>query len=199
MAVKDETKPKIPGHEITCVLKLDTNTKGWHKTISKVLRTIEGASYSIDTETGTVTVTGLIDPKALMARLAKSGKHAELVKVDSGILREARMKKELKQKQLQEQREHYQYYAQYGYPYGYSNGYYPQQYGYHNHSGAGYPYGTTTPDYYRSHHQPYPNYYQQQTVRPTTTPPVQRLGFPQPPPPMEIHPFYDPETKCTIM
>ena len=133
-----------------------------------------GASYSIDTQNGTVTVTGMIDPKALMARLAKSGKHAELLKVDSGVLREARMKKELKQKQLQEQREQYYYNA------------------------LGYPYGTTTPNYYGSHHQPYPNYYQQQTVMPTA-PPVPRLGFPQPPPPMEIHPFYDPETKCAIM
>lgn len=26
----------------TCQLKLDTNAKGWHKTISKVLKTIEG-------------------------------------------------------------------------------------------------------------------------------------------------------------
>ncbi|KAL6135903.1 hypothetical protein ACLB2K_068128 [Fragaria x ananassa] len=207
MAAKDETKPKIPGHEITCQLKLDTNAKGWHKTISKVLKTIEGASYSIDMQNGSVTVTGMIDPQSLMARLRKSGKHAELIKVDSGVLREARMKKQKKQQQKEEEEEEYYRqlcYGRGGYnPYGYANGYYPhQQYGYHN-SGAGYPYGTT-PDYYRSQHQLYPNYYQEQPVRATGAPlpgvtHAPRLGFPQPPPPLEIHPFYDPDTNCTIM
>ncbi|KAL6143121.1 hypothetical protein ACLB2K_053817 [Fragaria x ananassa] len=107
MAAQDETKPKIPGHEITCQLKLDTNAKGWHKTISKVLKTIEGASYSIDMQNGSVTVTGMIDPQSLMARLRKSGKHAELIKVDSGVLREARIKKQKKQQQKEEEEEEY--------------------------------------------------------------------------------------------
>ncbi|XP_024179886.1 uncharacterized protein LOC112185808 [Rosa chinensis] len=195
MAAKDDTKAKIPSNEVTCQLKLDNSAKGWHKTISKVLKTIEGVSYSIDMENGSVTVTGWIDPETLMARLAKSGKKIELVRVDTGVLREARIKKLKQQQQLQQQ-----YYYGHGYPFGYVNGYYPQQYGYYNQSGAGYPYGTT-PDYYRNHHQLYPNYYQQQPVRPTAphAPPAPRLGFPQPPPPLEIHPFYDPETQCTIM
>lgn len=140
-----------------------------------------GVSYSIDTQNGNVTVTGTIEPQALLTLLAKSGKHAELVRVDSGVLREQRLKKQQQQNYGQSS-------------YGYINSYYPQQYGYYNHSGAGYPYGTT-PDYYRTYPQLYPNYYQQQPVRPPAPP----LGFPQPPPPMEIHPFYDPETQCTIM
>lgn len=49
----------------------------------------------------------MIDPQSLMARLRKSGKHAELIKVDSGVLREARMKKQKKQQQKEEEEEEY--------------------------------------------------------------------------------------------
>ncbi|KAI9185205.1 hypothetical protein LWI28_005296 [Acer negundo] len=42
----------------TCGLKVDTNDPEWYKSLSKVLRKIKGASYTINAEEGMVYITG---------------------------------------------------------------------------------------------------------------------------------------------
>ncbi|KAL6297701.1 hypothetical protein ACE6H2_005843 [Prunus campanulata] len=67
----------------------------------------------------------------------------------------------------------------------YRNGHgYGQSY---NPNGTGSYHATTDPYH---HQQYYPNYYE---------PKAPPLSFPQPPPRREIHPFYNPDTQCTIM
>lgn len=104
--------------------------------------------------------------------LAKAGKHAELLRVYSG--------------------NHNQYASaggQMGMLNGNGYGYYHDQYSY----GNGYHqnlYGPPLMEHYhpQSHHY---SYYE------PTAPPAQ--GFPQPPPPMEISPFYNPDSQCSVM
>ncbi|XP_015866690.2 heavy metal-associated isoprenylated plant protein 32 [Ziziphus jujuba] len=152
---------------MSCELKLDTKATGWHKTMTKVLKSVKGVSYSIDTQAGIAYVRGKINPDSLLKMLAKAGKHAELLRVYSG--------------------KHHQYasarggqigYGYYQDPYLYGNGYHQNFYGAplmeHCHP--------------QSHHY---SYYE------PTAPPVQ--GFPQPPPPMDISPFYNPDAQCSIM
>ncbi|XP_040989073.1 heavy metal-associated isoprenylated plant protein 32-like [Juglans microcarpa x Juglans regia] len=68
---------------MTCALKVDTQTPGWHKAMIKVLGSIQGVSYNIDGQQGLAYVSGNIDPAILLKMLAKTGKHAELFWVDS--------------------------------------------------------------------------------------------------------------------
>ncbi|KAG2678178.1 hypothetical protein I3760_12G131900 [Carya illinoinensis] len=72
-----------PSSYMTCALKVDTQTPGWHKAMIKVLRSIQGVSYNIDGQQGLAYVSGSIDPAVLLKMLAKVGKHAELFWVDS--------------------------------------------------------------------------------------------------------------------
>ncbi|GMY22215.1 heavy metal-associated isoprenylated plant protein 32-like [Fagus crenata] len=71
-------------HYMTCQLRVDTQSPGWHKTMIKVLNGVKGVSYNVDVETGITHVSGDIDPATLLKKLKKAGKGAELIWVDSG-------------------------------------------------------------------------------------------------------------------
>ncbi|KAF3453358.1 hypothetical protein FNV43_RR03798 [Rhamnella rubrinervis] len=69
---------------ITCGIRLDTQSSGWYKTMTKVMKDIQGATYSIDAEEGMAYVSGKVDPQKLLKRLVKAGKEAELCWVTTG-------------------------------------------------------------------------------------------------------------------
>ncbi|KAF5727918.1 hypothetical protein HS088_TW21G00058 [Tripterygium wilfordii] len=69
---------------MTCGLKVDTQSPGWQKTITKVLTNIKGVSYTIDVEEGMAYVSGRVNPNTLLKKLAKAGKHADLCWVEAG-------------------------------------------------------------------------------------------------------------------
>ncbi|KAK1583204.1 hypothetical protein Q3G72_021805 [Acer saccharum] len=62
---------------------MDTNDPEWYKSLSKVLRKIKGASYTINAEEGMVYITGRAEPKKLLRKL-KSGKYADICWVKTG-------------------------------------------------------------------------------------------------------------------
>ncbi|KAH0987334.1 hypothetical protein GBA52_014511 [Prunus armeniaca] len=63
---------------MTCGVKIDTNSDGWHKCLTKMLKKIQGASYNVDAEGGMAYVSGKVNPRKLIRRLVKAGKEAEL-------------------------------------------------------------------------------------------------------------------------
>ncbi|XVF77297.1 hypothetical protein PTKIN_Ptkin14bG0031300 [Pterospermum kingtungense] len=67
----------------TFVLKVDTQTPGWEKSMIKLLNGIPGATFSIDAN-GLARVSGNVDPSKTLKLLAKAGKHAQLYRIDSG-------------------------------------------------------------------------------------------------------------------
>ncbi|CAK7355594.1 unnamed protein product [Dovyalis caffra] len=72
--------PSTPSPPQTvCELQVDTQSPGWQKTLTKVLKSIEGLSFTIDASRGRARVSGTINPKKLLLILAKAGKHAELL------------------------------------------------------------------------------------------------------------------------
>ncbi|BBH02092.1 Leucine-rich repeat protein kinase family protein, partial [Prunus dulcis] len=68
----------------TCGVKIDTNSDGWHKCLTKMLKKIQGASYNVDAEGGMAYVSGKVNPRKLIRRLVKAGKEAELCWVRTG-------------------------------------------------------------------------------------------------------------------
>ncbi|KAL1802325.1 hypothetical protein ACET3Z_030972 [Daucus carota] len=63
----------------SCVLRVNIHCDGCKHKVKKLLQKMEGVySTSIDSEQGKVTVMGNVDPNALVKKLVKSGKHAEL-------------------------------------------------------------------------------------------------------------------------
>nr|POF03223.1 heavy metal-associated isoprenylated plant protein 32 [Quercus suber] len=72
-----------PSSYMTCALRVDTQTPGWHKSMIKVLGSIQGVSYTFDVQEGLAYVSGNVDPGMLLTMLAKAGKHTELCWVDS--------------------------------------------------------------------------------------------------------------------
>ncbi|CAB4277942.1 unnamed protein product [Prunus armeniaca] len=69
---------------MTCGVKIDTNSDGWHKCLTKMLKKIQGASYNVDAEGGMAYVSGKVNPRKLIRRLVKAGKEAELCWVRTG-------------------------------------------------------------------------------------------------------------------
>ncbi|XVE50762.1 hypothetical protein DITRI_Ditri01bG0189300 [Diplodiscus trichospermus] len=67
----------------TFVLRVDTQTPGWHKSMIKVLKGIPGATFTIDTN-GLARVSGNIDPGKTLKLLSKAGKYAQVYWIDSG-------------------------------------------------------------------------------------------------------------------
>ncbi|XP_021288012.1 heavy metal-associated isoprenylated plant protein 32 [Herrania umbratica] len=67
----------------TFILRVDTQTPGWEKSMIKVLKGIPGATFSIDAN-GLARVSGNIDPGKTLKLLAKAGKHAQMYWIDSG-------------------------------------------------------------------------------------------------------------------
>ncbi|KAM1026512.1 hypothetical protein ACFX13_040139 [Malus domestica] len=133
---------------MTCGLKVDTKTGGWHKCLTKMLKKIQGASYNVDAEAGMAYISGKVDPRKLLRRLVKAGKEAEICWVRTG-----------------DQCTYYDGYGgesnirngngYYDHSYNYMDGYYNGHYG---HSSSYYPHGHYghSSSYYP---QPTPYYY----------------------------------------
>ncbi|KAL5548543.1 hypothetical protein UlMin_003774 [Ulmus minor] len=69
---------------MSCELEVNTKSKGWQKTITKLLENIKEVSYTIDAQAGIAYISGRIDPNDLLNKMAKAGKHAKLVRIDAG-------------------------------------------------------------------------------------------------------------------
>ncbi|CAJ2631880.1 unnamed protein product [Trifolium pratense] len=69
---------------MTCILRIDTQSHGWEKSITKVIKGIKDVSYTIDTVHGIIRISGAIDPNKLLTEIKKAGKHAELIHADIG-------------------------------------------------------------------------------------------------------------------
>uniref|UniRef100_A0A7N0V303 HMA domain-containing protein n=1 Tax=Kalanchoe fedtschenkoi TaxID=63787 RepID=A0A7N0V303_KALFE len=66
----------------TCVLKVSIHCQGCKRKVKKLLSKVEGVyAVEVDEERGRVTVSGTADPAALVKKLAKSGKRAELLEL----------------------------------------------------------------------------------------------------------------------
>ncbi|THU57930.1 hypothetical protein C4D60_Mb03t08780 [Musa balbisiana] len=69
----------------TCILKVNIHCDGCKKKVKKLLHKVDGVyTTSIDAEQGKVTVSGDVDPATLVKKLAKAGKHAELLAPKGG-------------------------------------------------------------------------------------------------------------------
>ncbi|KAJ8457910.1 hypothetical protein OPV22_030836 [Ensete ventricosum] len=69
----------------TCILKVNIHCDGCKKKVKKLLHKVDGVyTTSIDAEQGKVTVSGNVDPATLIKKLAKAGKHAELLAPKGG-------------------------------------------------------------------------------------------------------------------
>ncbi|GAU11318.1 hypothetical protein TSUD_343090 [Trifolium subterraneum] len=69
---------------MTCILRIDTQSHGWEKSLTKVIKGIKDVSYTIDTVHGIIKISGAIDPNKLLTEIKKAGKHAELLHADIG-------------------------------------------------------------------------------------------------------------------
>ncbi|XP_048127845.1 heavy metal-associated isoprenylated plant protein 32-like [Rhodamnia argentea] len=73
--LKQQGPPRLQ----TCVLKVNIHCDGCRKKVKKLVQKISGVqNVSIDAELGKVAVMGYVDPRTVIKKLAKSGKHAEL-------------------------------------------------------------------------------------------------------------------------
>ncbi|KAF8093294.1 hypothetical protein N665_0385s0041 [Sinapis alba] len=69
----------------TCVLKVNIHCEGCKQKVKKIFQKIEGVlGTKIDADQGKVTVSGSVDPSVLIEKLAKSGKHAEILRAPQG-------------------------------------------------------------------------------------------------------------------
>ncbi|WOK95984.1 neurogenic protein mastermind-like [Canna indica] len=70
----------------TCILKVNIHCDGCKKKVKKLLHKVDGVyTTSVDSEQGKVTVSGNVDPAALIKKLAKAGKHAELLAPNGAV------------------------------------------------------------------------------------------------------------------
>ncbi|VVB07908.1 unnamed protein product [Arabis nemorensis] len=69
--------------QMTCVLRLDTQTSGWDKSIHKLFKGIRDVTYTIDATRGLAYISGKISPDIIL-RIRKAKKHAELIHMDYG-------------------------------------------------------------------------------------------------------------------
>ncbi|KAK5844820.1 hypothetical protein PVK06_000961 [Gossypium arboreum] len=70
---------------MTCILQLDTDIPGWHLAMTKLFKSIQDVSYSIDTQTKFAYVSGEIDKELLLKLLAKAKTHAFTHQINYGI------------------------------------------------------------------------------------------------------------------
>ncbi|XP_059284507.1 heavy metal-associated isoprenylated plant protein 32-like [Lycium ferocissimum] len=69
---------------MTCILRVNNRTSGWQKTVAKVFKNVYGITNCRMNGDGMIEVSGNIDPKVLLKRLAKAGKKAELYRFQFG-------------------------------------------------------------------------------------------------------------------
>nr|TKS00341.1 hypothetical protein D5086_0000185540 [Populus alba] len=151
-----------------CELQVDTQSPGWQKTVCKVLKGIQGVSFTIDASRGRARVSGEVNPNKLLLILAKAGKHAELIWVHHGN----------SQSNAQSYSHVYGNYI----PTGYGGGY-----GYYNDYPYNDPYGGM--NYYMDDPQQtylyYQDYYPPQYYPPYAYHEPPAMYFPQGPPPVQ--------------
>ncbi|XP_024200446.1 uncharacterized protein LOC112203756 [Rosa chinensis] len=70
---------------MSCLLKVDTQSGGWEKCLTKMLKKIRGAKYSLNVQEGTLHVSGKVNPTKVLNRIKKAGKVAEILWVNSGV------------------------------------------------------------------------------------------------------------------
>ncbi|XP_019058959.1 PREDICTED: uncharacterized protein LOC109116996 [Tarenaya hassleriana] len=69
----------------TCGFKVNTNSPGWHKSLTKILKKIKGGNFAIDVEEGVAYVTGQGNLKKLLKLMgSKTSKDAEMAFVKTG-------------------------------------------------------------------------------------------------------------------
>ncbi|KAJ6305174.1 hypothetical protein OIU78_020671 [Salix suchowensis] len=163
-----------------CELQVDTQSPGWQKTLCKVLKGIQGVSFTIDASRGRARVSGEVNPNKLLLILAKAGKHAELIWVHHG--------------NIQSSTQNYSHV--YGNtPMGYGEGYgYYNDYPYNDpNRGMNYYMDDPRQTYLYSHHQ---DYYPPQFYPPYSYYEPPAVYFPQAPPPVRNQRL---ESVCNMM
>ncbi|CAK9135170.1 unnamed protein product [Ilex paraguariensis] len=63
---------------MTCVLRVNTRSQGWQKTLMNMLNSVQGVSNFRMNEDGMVKISGTVNPNHLLKMLAKGGKRAEM-------------------------------------------------------------------------------------------------------------------------
>ncbi|XVE50761.1 hypothetical protein DITRI_Ditri01bG0189200 [Diplodiscus trichospermus] len=154
-----------PAADMDCILRVDTRFVGWDVMLFRVLDSIDGITYNMDGEKGTVHIRGRINPRQLTKTLAELGLHADLSRTNS---RYPWMNIPLRHGY------DYGYHGGYGYnPYGRSEYYYyysdppPQHRNWH-------PVHENYPHYSEYHHN-YPYY--ESVAQYFPQPPPQPVGF----------------------
>ncbi|XP_010539125.1 PREDICTED: leucine-rich repeat extensin-like protein 5 [Tarenaya hassleriana] len=69
--------------QMSCVLRLDTQSRGWDKSMHKLFKGIRDVTYTIDATRGLAYVSGKISPEIIL-RIRKAKKHAQLIHMDYG-------------------------------------------------------------------------------------------------------------------
>ncbi|KAJ4911263.1 Uncharacterized protein Rs2_05884 [Raphanus sativus] len=72
-----------PSTQMTCVLRLDTETSGWDKSMHKLFKGVQDVTYTIDATRGLVYLSGRASPEIVL-RIRKAKKHAKLIHMDYG-------------------------------------------------------------------------------------------------------------------
>ncbi|XVF89330.1 hypothetical protein PTKIN_Ptkin19aG0121300 [Pterospermum kingtungense] len=65
---------------LTIGLKVNTQSPGWHESLTKVLKQIKGATYTIDAEEGMALVSGRANSNTILKKLKKSGSDVAWIK-----------------------------------------------------------------------------------------------------------------------
>ncbi|ANM64318.1 hydroxyproline-rich glycoprotein family protein [Arabidopsis thaliana] len=154
-----------------CLLKIESPTPGWKKSLEKLLKTINDVSFMIDKQSKTVYLSGKVDPQIILEKITKAGKKAVILWSNNGQSKQPENRKD----HLMEQR-----YASghINVPDGFSNYHPPYMNG---------PNGFSNyhlPDYWMNQPQLY-----NPTICPPPPPPYPRQVHPQPPapPPYKFH------------
>ncbi|XP_010433456.1 PREDICTED: uncharacterized protein LOC104717565 [Camelina sativa] len=68
---------------MSCVLKINMQTRGWEKSMHKLIRDIPDVTYMIDAAMGLAYVSGKINPEIIL-KIRKCKKHVQLIQIDYG-------------------------------------------------------------------------------------------------------------------
>ncbi|CAL9219470.1 hypothetical protein ARALYDRAFT_340541 [Arabidopsis lyrata subsp. lyrata] len=71
-------------NHMACLLKIESPTPGWKKSLEKLLKTINDVSFMIDKQSKTVYLSGKIDPQVILEKITKAGKKAVIVWSNNG-------------------------------------------------------------------------------------------------------------------
>ncbi|KAF1883999.1 hypothetical protein Lal_00012959 [Lupinus albus] len=74
----------ISDHYMECLFKVDIS-RGWQKSVTRVLINFEDISFEIDSPSGLVYVKGKTIPQKILLKLIKAGKHATIIWITYGM------------------------------------------------------------------------------------------------------------------